>query len=195
VTGSVTQCAQRLSSHIQLDPGWIWHVSPGARNGRIRLPSYPGVLAPFGYLCTRTHVCICIYIYMYIYVYAHICTFIRIYICTHMIHTHALLIDMYLYICYLNTYIHRYVYICTFTHTYLHINTYIAIHRWVHGVLRIYAQVWYGVWPMHYAYAYALGASKETDLWEVCNRCASSSGGASACRADARVMPPATCNA
>ena len=35
---------------------------------------------------------------MYIYVYAHICTYTRIYICTHVIHTHALLIDMYLYI-------------------------------------------------------------------------------------------------
>jgi len=71
---------------------------------RARVPRAKGALVPFSYLRTHTHVyiCICVYIfvhiYMYIYVYAHICTYINIYICTHMLHTHALPIDMYLYI-------------------------------------------------------------------------------------------------
>ena len=104
-----------------------------------------------------------------------------------------------------------YIYTYIFTYKYIYSHTQVAtssvadtcagivwrMEVYAYGVWR-YMRMAYGniyVWRMEaYAHGYGLGASKETDLWEVCKRCASSCGGASACRADAPVMPPATCN-
>jgi len=81
------------------------------------------------------HIHIYVYIYMYIYVHAHKCTYIGIYICTHMLHTHVLPIYMYLDI-FLSMYIYMsmYVYLRIYIDIQIHIYPFSLVQKFVHQV-------------------------------------------------------------
>jgi len=105
----------------------------------IRLPSH-------SYACVYMyiHIHIYVYIYMYIYVHAHKCTYIGIYICTHMLHTHVLPIYMYLDI-FLSMYIYMsmYVYLRIYIDIQIHIYPFSLVQKFVHQVRACRA---HGVW-------------------------------------------------